>query len=286
MQIIKTFFLAEQVTTRSNIYVKFSQSQGIANQKKMSNYVKLGRIPSESIRGWIRNAMEHLLLENGVSICHPLPENTITAERNKPLYKEDLNLGYHPRGDCAKMSGCIIYHMFGDLDKPGNLMTPAVFFYPTSGDGTITKDHNKIFNSIGGGRLEISNNSPRVRNNSHQPYMTTETVIGTAIKAPFNLILRQDDEFQKILVLKTLEYLYEKNTNFDFPFMLGGKRILGYGRAVAVFVNEKENFLTQNRNCIGIKKEEAELINEKFEKYIELERQKFPINKEDKKNGK
>ena len=63
MKVLNCTFLGESITTRNDMFVRFAKSQGIEDQKKLSNFVKLGRIPSESLRGWLRNGMEHILLE-------------------------------------------------------------------------------------------------------------------------------------------------------------------------------------------------------------------------------
>ena len=63
--------------------------------------------------------------------------------------------------------------------------------------------------------------------------------------------------------------------------MLAGKRTRGYGRAVLVFLNESGNYVTKSRNCLGIKNDEAEAINQKFKKIIREERELFPIKKND-----
>ena len=270
-------FIADAITNRSDIFVRFGPSQGIEDQKKLSNFVKLGRISGETIRGWIRNAMEHLLLEHGISICHPLPENTITADRNKEAYKKDLKLGYHPRNECKEDGGCLILKLFGDLNLPGNLMVRHVYFYPTSNGGTITKNHQKIFRNVGTGRLELTKSSPRVRHNGYQPYMTSEITTGSMIEAPFQLILHEDDEDQYAVLMRTLEFLFEKINNDEFKYLLGGKRNCGYGRAVAVFLNESGNYITKGRNNLGQKKEEAEIIQEKFKDIVKEEKKKFPI---------
>jgi hypothetical protein len=185
-------------------------------------------------------------------------------------------MGYHPRGACKNEGGCIIYNLFGDLDKPGNLIVPSAYFYPAN--SSYLKNHEKIFGSIGTGRLEIIRNSPRARSNSHTPYMTGETIGGIMIQSPLNLILRDDNEDQRVLILKTLKYLYEKNVNFDFPYLLGGNRGNGYGRAVLVVLNNSGNYLTRNRNILGIKDEEAKEIDAKFVELICQLKEKFPIN--------
>ena len=222
--------------------------------------------------------MEKLLLENGISICHPMPANTITSDRNKEAYEKDLELNYHPRGSCKNDGGCIIYKLFGDLGVPGKLIIPSVYFYPANSGSSNTKNQQKIFGSVGTGRLEISRNSPRARNDSTQPFMTTESIVGVMIEAPFNIVLRDDSEQLKALILKTLEYLFEKVSKSDYPFLLGGNRGFGYGRAVAVFLNNSGNYLIRDRNCLGIKNEKVEEINQKFEELIEKEKGKFPID--------
>jgi len=271
------------------MFVRYNRSQGIEDQKKLSNFVKLGRIPSESIRGWIRHGMEKLLLKLGVSVCHPLPSNTMTSDRNKEVFANDLTLHYHARGECKEKGGCIIYNMFGDLNKPGNLIVPSGYFYPTSnGISTITNEHQKIFGSIGTGRLEISRNSPRARKDTHIPFMSSETQVGTMIKAPYTLILRKNDNEQEALLIKTLEFLHENATNYNFDHLLGGKRTTGYGRVVIVKLNKSGNYLTKGRNTIGINLDEAAEINKTFNALIEKEYLKFPANgyEKDKKSKK
>ncbi|MBD3228819.1 MAG: hypothetical protein GF329_11590 [Candidatus Lokiarchaeota archaeon] len=70
--------------------------------------------------------------------------------------------------------------------------------------------------------------------------------------------------------------------------MLGGKRGGGYGNAVAVFVNDSGNYLTRGRNCLGIKEDEFEAIDQQFKELIAEQKEKFPIitkkNNDDGKN--
>ena len=282
MQVIHTTFLAESITTRSNIFVKFGKSQGIEDQKTLSSFTKLGRVNSESIKGWLRYNLEQMLLEYGVSPCHCLPRNVMTAERNKIAYEKDLALGYHERASCVDKGKCLVLKLYGTLDMPGNLIIPSCYYYPAN-NGAITKNHNKLFGSIGIGRTEIVNSSPRVRHNGHQPYLTTEKIVGTAIQAPLKLILRKKDEKQHVLLIKLLEYIHGKLTgdNYSFENMLGGGRTNGHGRCVLVFLNESGNYITKNRNVLGMKKEKAEEINKKFKEIIKEEREKFPIKKRD-----
>ena len=107
--------------------------------------------------------------------------------------------------------------------------------------------------------------------------MTGETIVGSIIEAPFNLILREDNELHEILIYKTLEFLFEKNTHSEFTFLIGGKRSSGYGRAVAVKINEKGKYLVKNRNSLGIEKDEADLIDNRFNQLIMELQEKFPI---------
>jgi len=70
MKVIETVFLAESVTTRANNLVMINNAKNEADRKKMSPFAKLGRVAGQSIRGWIRHAMEKLLIQQGVSVCH------------------------------------------------------------------------------------------------------------------------------------------------------------------------------------------------------------------------
>ena len=140
-------FLCEAVVTRNNLLVMIPQPKSAAARKKMSPYAKLGRISGHTVRGWLRHAAEKLLIEHGVSVCHPLSRMSVTNKRNKGYFKKDLALGYHERGGCKDQGGCLIYNLFGDLDKLGNLMVQSVYFFPTtSGSGAATKNINKFFN--------------------------------------------------------------------------------------------------------------------------------------------
>jgi hypothetical protein len=210
-----------------------------------------------------------------------MPENTITSESNKELYIKDLKMGYHPRGLCEKEGGCLIYRLFGDLSIAGKFIVPSVYFYPANNGGNTFRNLQKAFGgSIGGGRLEIARNSPRGRSGlASQPYMTTETWVGVMIHAPFELVIHDDDERYKILVLKTLEFLADKIDNQEYSFMLGGKRGDKYGRAKAVFINESGNFLQRGRNNIGLKDDVAAEIDKKFQELVVEEKEKFPIKK-------
>jgi len=272
-------FIAESICTRTDILVRFNRSQGIEDQKKLSAFTKLGRIPAESIRGWLRHGMEKLLLSFGLSTCHPLPSNTMTSDRNKEVFKDDLSIHYHPRGQCKDKGDCLVYAIFGDLAKPSNLIVPSAYFYPTgNGNSTVTGDHQKLFGNMGSGRIENSRSSPRARNGTHIPFMSSETPAAVMVKAPFTLILREDNEDHRILLLKTLEFLLEHATEFDFDHLLGGKRTSGYGRAVIVKLNKSGNYLTKGRNVLGVKQEEWDEINAKFNDLVAREMLKFPTN--------
>jgi len=312
MKVIKTVFLAESVTTRSNNLVMITHPKNSTERKKMSPYSKVGRVGGQSIRGLLRKGMESLLLENKISVCHPLSKISITGDRNKDYYEEDLSLHYHGRGECTKIdpNGCILYRLFGDLDRFSNIVTPSIYFYPTtSGNGTATKNINKLFGSVGGGLLGIINNSPRSRKHSHRTYMTTEHVAGVMIEAPLNIILREYDPNQETVILKTLEYIKNKALEGDVNYFLGGMRSAGYGRSAMLPLklkkkrksktkkNQKslveENGKDQDEEIkansyrlqFSMTTEEERDLNEKFKKVIEEEKIKFPLNafkKEDK----
>ncbi|MBD3227995.1 MAG: hypothetical protein GF329_07380 [Candidatus Lokiarchaeota archaeon] len=171
---------------------------------------------------------------------------------------------------------------------------PSVYFYPANNGGSTFKNCQKAFNSVGKGRLELVRSSPRARNgNAKTPFMSTETWVGVMIEAPFTLMINGNgndgtglEEKYKVLVLKTLEYLNKKVEDGQYAFMLGGKRGKTYGRARVVFKNKNGNYLTRGRNCLGIKNDEAEEIDKKFDELVKQERKKFPLDyntKEDKK---
>ena len=288
MKVINTVFICGSLTTRQDLFVTFGNSHGIFDQRKLSGFTKLGRFSGKTLRGWLRHGMEKLLLQNGITVCHPLPANTITNTRNKDYYKKDLALGYHGRGECQKDGGCPIYHIFGDLDYPSNIIVPSIYFYPSSGGGTMATNFQKIFGLIGKGRIEIDHESPRKRSDSHQTYMSLETIVGTFIEAPWNIVIRDGNELHQILILKTLEFLFEKNKKFDMDFMVGGQRTAGCGNAIAVKVSDNGNYLVKNRNSIGVASEEAELISQKFKNFVDELKKKFPINnkKENRNNAK
>ena len=301
LQIIKGMFLAESITTRSNNLVMIANPKNQMERKKMTPYAKIGRVGGQTIRGWLRHAMEKILLDYGVSVCHPLPKNTITSDRNKEFYEDDLSLHYHPRGKCKKEGGCLIYNMFGDLDRFGNLIVQSIFFYPTTtGNGTATKNINKLFGSVGGGRLELSNQSPRARKYSHRTYMTTEHLVGVMIEAPLNMILREDNDDQKIVLLKTLLFLKDKVLNNDADYFMGGMRSSGYGRVAMLPLEPKKRKKKQSKLVEGdedeeepirkrkyriqftMSKEEQKILEDKFLKVIKKQSKKFPIEKEEK----
>ncbi|MHA1752626.1 MAG: RAMP superfamily CRISPR-associated protein [Candidatus Helarchaeota archaeon] len=274
MKVLNFNILIETVSTRSDIYMKFDSSKGIQDQKSLTNFLKLGHIPATSLRGWIRHGMEKLLLSHGISVCHPLPKNTITSDQNKQNFIADQELGYHPRGECKKggKEGCLIFHLFGDLNEPGKIIIPPVFFYPAK--SSKFKNLEKVF-GIGTGRVEITRNSPRVRSRNGM-YMTTEITTGVYIEAPFKIILRDGAEKYYPVVIKTLEFLYKRVISYDFTHLLGGFRSFGHGRAVVVCLSGSGNYLTKSRK-IGIEMNEFEEIEKKFDDIIKHERDKFPI---------
>lgn len=307
MKTIDTVFLAESVTTRSNTLVMITNPKNEADRKKQSPFAKVGRVPGQSIKGWLRHAMSKLLIDQGVSVCHPLSEVSVTAERNKEYFEQDLAIGYHSRGSCQANGGCLIYQLFGDLNKPANLMTKSVYFYPsTSGNGTATTNLNKAFGTVGSGRIEIINSSPRCQKETHLVFLTVEHVSGVAIEAPLKLILRQSNPDYEIVVLKTLDYLNTMVQNEEFDFLLGGMRSSGYGRAKVLPLipkkaktnktktgeteiseletdgngSEAEESAKGYKIQFKYKKEEAANLDEKFQKIAIREREKFPIKSE------
>ena len=302
IKVIDAVFLAESVTTRSNVLVMINQAKNELERKKMSPYAKLGRVSGQSIRGWLRHALEKLLLQNGVSVCHPLLKVSVTADRNKEYYQRDLALGYHARGECKATGGCLVHQMFGDLDLPGNLVVPSILFFPTTtGDGSATKNVNKLFGTVGGGRLEVVHNSPRCRSQTHQVYMAIETLAGVMIEAPVKLVLRTPNKNHEIVLLKALEYLKTMVQGCDFDYLLGGMRTSGYGKAAILPLETKK---PKRKNKSLIPEEEAEVEEEspesaklaiqfelkdaeaakleaEFQDVIDKEKVKFPIVKED-----
>ena len=309
MKTIETVFLAESVTTRSNYLVMITNAKNEADRKKQSPFTKIGRVGGQTIKGWVRHAMTKLLISKGISACHPLSRMSVTADRNKAAFEKDLAVGYHPRGECQAQGGCLVYQMFGDLDRPANLMIKSVYFYPSiSGNGSATADLNKAFASVGSGRLEVINSSPRCQTETHQVFMTIEHVTGVAIEAPLKLTLRTPNPDQEVVLLKTLEFLNTMVQNEDFDFLLGGMRTQGYGRAKVLPLKPKkaqktrargknaslvaaENEPPESENAedegngekTGYKiqfsptKEQTEELEEKFAKIVAKELEKFPI---------
>ncbi|NVM53921.1 MAG: hypothetical protein HWN66_09480 [Candidatus Helarchaeota archaeon] len=308
MKIFDTVFLAESVTTRANNLVMITHPKNERDRKKVSPFTKIGRIGGHTIKGWIRHAMAKLLISHGISVCHPLSKISITGDRNKEYFKKDLALGYHSRGECANNGGCLLYHMFGDLDKPANLMTKSVYFYPTiSGNSNATRNINRAFGTVGRGRLEVINSSPRCQSESHQVYMTVEHISGVAIEAPLKLILRNSTPDQEVVLLNTLNFLNTMVQNEKFDYLLGGMRTSGYGRANILLLEpkrkkkkQKNASLLENENIaleleeenlkgfkiqFKLEKEVAKDLEKKFQKIIEKEKEKFPIIEKEEKDS-
>ncbi len=293
--IIPAILLCESFTNRSNVLVMVGQAKSERDRKQTSPYAKVGRIAGQTIRGWIRHAMEKLLLTNGVSVCHPISKISATSDRNKNYYKEDLVIGYHSRGECADQGGCLLYQIFGDLNAPGNLIVPSAYYYPTtSGNGTATREINKLFGSVGGGRIELTHSSPRARAKSHQTYMSMETIVGVMIKAPVNLLLIQNNRAHEIVLLKTLEFLKIMNQEYQYDYLLGGMRGQGYGRAAILPMEKKtkkkmatQKSLTSSENLdtpgevsgykiqFKLTKPQSEKLEAEFQTVITKEKTKF-----------
>ncbi|NVM29077.1 MAG: hypothetical protein HWN65_09545 [Candidatus Helarchaeota archaeon] len=299
-QIIRFTLLCESFTNRSNVLVMVGQAKNERDRRQTSPFAKVGRIAGQTIRGWIRHTMEKLLLMNGVSVCHPISKISATSDRNKEYFKEDLTLGYHSRGDCAEKGGCLIYQIFGDLDAPGNLIVPSAYFYPTTtGNGRVTKEINKVFGSVGGGRIELTHCSPRARAKSHRTYMSMETIVGVMIKAPVNLILIQANRDHEVALLKTLEFLKTMNQEYEYDFLLGGMRGQGYGRAAllpmmqkskktkqkSLAPNEEGEELEEGNGTYKIQfkltKPQGEKLEQDFQSIIAKEKKRFSPSMED-----
>jgi len=302
-KIIPAVMLCESFTNRSNILVMMNNAQNERERKQTSPYAKVGRIAGQTIRGWLRHAMEKLLLENGVSVCHPLSSISIrggnSSKRNQEYYDRDLSLGYHPRGECAEEGGCLIYQLFGDLNIPGNLIVPSAYFYPTTtGNGSATTGMNKVFGSIGGGRVELTHVSPRARDRSHQTYMSMETVVGVMIETPLNLILVNENPAHEVVLLKALEYLKVLNQEYEFDHLLGGMRGQGYGRAAILpkvkmkkptkdpssadeedtsETDETDEEAARYRIQFKLTKKRRERLEREFQSVLAQEKVKFPL---------
>ncbi len=217
---------------------------------------------------------------------------------------------------CQAQGRCLVYQMFGDLDRPANLMIKSVYFYPSnSGNGSATTDLNKAFASVGSGRLEMINSSPRCQTETHQVFMTIEHISGVAIEAPLKFTLRNPNLDQEVALLKTLEFLNTMVQNENFDFLLGGMRTQGYGRAKVLPLKAKKTpkAKTRGKNASLVvseneppepedaeiegngeksgyqiqfspTKEQSEELEEKFAKVIAKEREKFPIKQPSKEN--
>ena len=305
-KVIETAFLGESVTNRSNALVMFTHAKNESERKKQSPFTKVGRIGGQTIKGWIRHAMAKLLISRGVSACHPLLGSSVTSDRNKEYFKSDLAIGYHPRGECKSEGGCIMYHMFGDLDVPANLMVTSVYFYPsTTGNSSATKNINRAFGSVGSGRCEMIKSSPRCQSSTHQTYMSIEHVAGVMIEAPFKLVLRNSNPDQEVVLRKTLQFLNDMVGNEEFDFLLGGMRTAGYGRAKVLPLVPKKRRRASNTNAqepdeepaeseggdrrnykiqFKLKRADAENLEKQFESVIAREKEKFPISNEEKSN--
>jgi hypothetical protein len=298
-RIIQAIFVCESFTNRNNVLVMFTHAKNELERRRMSPFSKIGRISGQTLRGWLRHAVEKLLLQNGVSVCHPLSGISVTGSRNKEYFnKEDLPLGYHPRGDCAEEGGCLVYQIFGDLDKPSNLIVPSAYFYPTvSGNGTATKTINRVFGSVGGGRVEIAHFSPRARKNTHQTYMSMEEIVAVMVEAPFNLIIKDGNPDHEIVLLKALDYLKTMVQEYEFDFLLGGMRDQGYGRAAVLPMKRtrkksQSNALNSQKVTeevdegnstfkiqFKMTKADATQLEREFSEVIAKEKAKFPTQK-------
>jgi len=194
--------------------------------------------------------------------------------------------------------------MFGDLDQPGNLITQSVNFYPTtSGNGTATKNVNKLFGVVGSGRLEVVRNSPRCRSQTHQVYMSIENLAGVMIEAPLKLILRTHNKDQETILLKTLEFLKIQVQNNEFDFLLGGMRTAGYGKAAILPLIPKRAKKPKNKTLIpvedpestnsekedtngytiqfNLKKADGSKLETAFQEVVSKWKEKFPLKQED-----
>ncbi len=249
---IETTFLAKAVTNRNNPLVMIPVAKNERDRKQTSPFAKLGFISGTTLRGWLRHAIEKLLLEHEVSVCHNIPDDSVTAARNKIYYKEDHTLGYHSWGSCNPNGGCLIYQLFGFRDVPGNLLVPSILYYPTTtGNGSATTNINKAFGGIGQGRVDGVRNSPRARKNSHQTYLSIEYLAGIAIEAPFKLILHEANEDHETLIRMGLHYLNEMIQADEFDFLLGGMRNQGFGKATALPMVEKKKRKSSKSQILG-----------------------------------
>jgi len=167
----------------------------------------------------------------------------------------------------------------------------------------VTRNINKLFGGVGSGRLEVINNSPRCRSQTHQVYLTVENLAGVMIEAPLKLILREPDRDQEVLLLKTLEFLKIKAQQNEFEFLLGGMRTSGYGKGAILPIKPKKTRKTRNKSLLSeedteimspkdenlktytiqfkLKAAEAGKLEAAFQDAVKRWREKFPINQEE-----
>jgi len=274
---IETTFLAKAVTNRNNPLVMIPVAKNERDRKQTSPFAKLGFISGTTLRGWLRHALEKLLLGHGVSVCHNIPDDSVTAARNKEYYKEDHTLGYHSWGSCAAEGGCLIFQLFGFRDVPGNLLVPAILYYPTTtGNGSATTNINKVFGGVGQGRVDGVRNSPRARKNTHQTYLSVETLAGIAIEAPLIFVLHEANEDHETLIRMGLHYLNEMIQANEFDFLLGGMRNQGFGMATALpMVAKKKRKSSKNQETLVEEKDSSDEKSAKLEIEFKMDKTQF-----------
>ncbi len=99
-----------------------------------------GIIPVFSLLGGPRHGMESVAQQRGITACHPGESNG--NFRKDDLYSGDLDVGYHPKGDCLNDetdTGCVIHDLFSGARNFGGGIVDCTLINPLYDDTELRR---------------------------------------------------------------------------------------------------------------------------------------------------
>lgn len=187
-----------------------------------------GIIPSFSLSGWLRHGMETVLINKGITVCHP-GESSANFQRAE-VYERDLDSGYHEKGDCEN-NPCLIANIYGGFEnQPGILMRKPIRFTPVRShadfnNGEAEAHYRRLTRQV----------TSRNQNDNRVPFRSAEIDALANLDGTWKLVYRNTKKPYIGLLVETATYLNENKENF--MHQLGGSKNFGGGIVNTSLIN-------------------------------------------------
>ena len=189
-----------------------------------------GVVMSFSLNGWLRHGMETVLINKGLSVCHP--SEASANLKKKDVYERDLSQGYHEKGSCLEgKKECIIHEMFGGFEnRPSIFMKHPIRYSPIRAsldysEGQVEGHYRRIVRQI----------SSRNDEDGREPFRSMESDAIANVEGTWKLSFRNLKPEYIGLLIEAIEYLNENRE--EFMHQLGGGRNFGGGIMKATLIN-------------------------------------------------